>query len=408
MEDTFVGIDVGSSFVHYVALTRTGWILHSPEPIMHFANPVGAIKEAWQEVAMLFEAGSVVNTAFTGSGAETFPHVINGVTYVYDSVAIPKGVGLIKPEAEFVFHMGAKDSYFFRVRQLGSRKIIQEWKTGTKCGGGSGTLIEKQCRRLFQGQIPKPQLEDSALATDEQAKEAIRISNRRKLQSRLEEMFSLAEEGAAQAQEPTEFLARCGVVIQSDLIHKQNEGARRQDNLAGLFRTVARNFKIDVLGASEFCHSSSATQAIATGGVFANDLIRRNLSDLLGIDIQRPQHYQNIAAIGAALKGIEDDNRVVFNLAQLDKVAEYSRQRRKFAPALAGSLDKVHDANETLTQKIPPNTQVVLGIDGGSTTTKGHVGRITWQASSGQSPETSKLTFLGQVSSVIRAAQLKP
>jgi activator of 2-hydroxyglutaryl-CoA dehydratase len=93
-------------------------------------------------------------------------------------------------------------------------------------------------------------------------------------------------------------LARCGVVIQSDLIHKQNEGAKREDNLAGLFRTVARNYKIDVLGAREFKASKDSAHAIATGGVLTNDLIRKNLEELLGISITRPQHYHNIAAIG--------------------------------------------------------------------------------------------------------------
>ena len=370
-KELFVGIDVGSSFVHYAVLDKTGHILYSPRPIMHFANPIGAIKEVWQDITAGFEAGTIRNTAFTGSGAEAFPDVITALTYVYDSVAIPRGLGLIEPTAEFVFHMGAKDSYFFHVKHLSGRQIIQQWRTGTKCGGGSGTLIEKQCRRLFEGQIVNPEMEDPAQAADEQAKEAVRISNRRKLQLRLEEMFSAAEKDAVYAQEPTDFLARCGVVIQSDLIHKQNEGARRQDNLAGLFKTVARNFKIDVLGASEFTRSRNAHQAVATGGVFTNDLIRQNLADLLRIPIQRPQHYHNIAAIGAALKGIEDNNNVAFSFDQLEKVGEYSRQKRKFTPALAESLNSVHEKHQSLTQKIPANTEVVLGIDGGSTTTKG-------------------------------------
>ncbi len=40
-------------------------------------------------------------------------------------------------------------------------------------------------------------------------------------------MFVQAEEEAKKSEEPCEFLARCGVVIQSDLIHKQNEGRKQ-------------------------------------------------------------------------------------------------------------------------------------------------------------------------------------
>ena len=232
-------------------------------------------------------------------------------------------------------------------------------------------MIEKQCRRLFEGQVSEPELEDIAPGQDENQKENIRIRNRGKLQARLEEMFYRAQKEAEQSKQPSEFLARCGVVIQSDLIHKQNEGAKREDNLAGLFRTVARNYKIDVLGVREFKDSENSTHAIATGGVLSNDLIRKNLEEFLGISITRPQHYHNIAAIGAAVKGIEQNNSVVFNIEQLDKIAAYSRKKRQFTPALRESLGKVNESSVTLKGQILQTTEVVLGIDGGSTTTKG-------------------------------------
>ncbi|MHC4165961.1 MAG: acyl-CoA dehydratase activase-related protein [Planctomycetota bacterium] len=361
----FVGIDVGSSFVHYVALSEERDVLYSAEPIMHFANPIGAVKEAWRDITGRFGAETVANTAFTGSGAESFPKVMDGVTYVFDSVAIPKGAETADPDARYIVHMGAKDSYFFHLKGINGKKVIQEWRTGTKCGGGSGTLIEKQCRRLFEGDVPDPELENT------EQKEDVRISNRAKLQNRLEEMFSRAQKEAEKSADPSEFLARCGVVIQSDLIHKQNEGATREDNLAGLFRTVARNYKIDVLGARVFDGEEGGAGAVATGGVFANDLIRENLGEFLGIPVGRSEHYHNIAAIGAAVKGIEQNNHFVFSIEQLDEVAAHGRENRKFAPPLSASMEHVREKSEKLTGKIEDGTEVVLGIDGGSTTTKG-------------------------------------
>ncbi len=367
----YVGIDVGSSFVHYAVLTNDKDIIYSPKPIMHFADPIGAIKQAWKNITVKFGKTRIKNTAFTGSGAESFSKVMKDITYIFDSVAIPKGAETAHPKARYIFHIGAKDSYFFNLRNINGRKIIQEWKTGTKCGGGSGTLIEKQCRRLYEGQVSAPELEDPAPAPDEKRKENIRKRNRKKLQKRLEEMFCRAEKEAGKSKQPSEFLARCGVVIQSDLIHKQNEGAKREDNLAGLFRTVARNYKIDVLGAKEFSDSGDSAQAIATGGVMANDLIRKNLEEFLGLSITRPKHYQNLAAIGAAAKGIEQNDSIVFNIEQLDEVAAYGREKRKFTNALSEYIKNVNENDETLKGRITKKTEVVLGIDGGSTTTKG-------------------------------------
>jgi len=367
----YVGFDVGSSSVHYAVVAESGTVVYSPRPLVHFANPIGAVIEAWQDIVHAVGRGAIRSTAFTGSGAVSFPKAMPGAMYVYDSVAIPKGTGIVSPDVKYVVHIGAKDSYFFHLEAVSGKRIIQEWRTGTKCGGGSGTLIEKQCRRLFEGEVPNAQLEDASTALDEKAKEIICAQNRIKLQVRLEEMFHRAEQEAIKAKAPSEFLARCGVVIQSDLIHKQNEGATRQDNLAGLFRTVARNYKIDVLGTQELVKPGEGKCAIGTGGVLTNDLIRRYLGELLGLSIERPQHYQNIAAIGAVLKAIEQGNSFVLKNEQLGKVAEYSRQKRQFAPPLSECLSKVYATDRLLKEKIPSGTEAVLGIDGGSTTTKG-------------------------------------
>lgn len=366
----FVGIDIGSSALHCIVLDASRSVVYSPDPIMHFANPLGALAEAWAAVLARFDRQAIRSTALTGSAAESFPTVMHGALYVYDSVAIPKGAEVIAPQARQVFHIGAKDAYFFNLGNIGNLGVIREWRTGTKCGGGSGMLIEKQCRRLFQGEVPSPTLEDSGTAEPSQ-RDAMAARNRRKLQQRVEEMFRRAEAEAAQSAEPSEFLARCGVVVQSDLIHKQNEGATRVDNLAGLFRTVARNYMIDVLGSSEFSGPAQTAQAISTGGVFSNDLVRSNLAELLGVAIVRPEHHHNIAAAGAALKALEEGNSFVLDLKLLDKVAEHSRQKRVFAPPLRDSLGRVHERSEKLAAQIPAGTEVVLGIDGGSTTTKG-------------------------------------
>jgi activator of 2-hydroxyglutaryl-CoA dehydratase/predicted nucleotide-binding protein (sugar kinase/HSP70/actin superfamily) len=371
LNDIFVGFDLGSSCVHYVVINTKKEVTYCPKPIMHFANPIAAVKEAWRDITQRFTNSRIKNVSFTGSGAACFSKVFKNITYVYDSVSIPTGVEIIAPEAEYIFHIGAKDSYFFNIKRVNNKRIILEWRTGSKCGGGSGTLIEKQCRRVFQGEIPEPVLRDISIINGENERQAAVNANRQKLQIRLEQMLQMAEEEAIRSEEPSEFLARCGVVIQSDLIHKQNEGAKREDNLAGLFRTVARNYKIDVLGAREFNKSYKNNVAIVTGGVFTNDLVRRNLEKLLCIPLIRPEYHHSIAAIGAALKGMEEGNQSTLDMVQLDDVAKYGREKRQFAPALYTYLNKVHQQGGGLEESIEPETEVVLGIDGGSTTTKG-------------------------------------
>ena len=63
----FVGLDVGSSFVHWAVLQEDGAVLYSPDPIMHFANPLGAIGEMWRDITARFDRWAIRSTALTGS-----------------------------------------------------------------------------------------------------------------------------------------------------------------------------------------------------------------------------------------------------------------------------------------------------------------------------------------------------
>ena len=122
----YLGLDVGSSYVHAAALDSNRSLLYCARPIKHFANPLGAVLEAWQDVTSVIQTSDIVSTAFTGSGARGFDAAMPGAVYVHDSVAIPSGIEVSCPEAEFVFHIGAKDAYYFNLAHVNGRLIIQD------------------------------------------------------------------------------------------------------------------------------------------------------------------------------------------------------------------------------------------------------------------------------------------
>jgi len=63
----YAGFDVGSSFVHYAVLRSDKSVVYSPAPLMHFANPLGALREAWEDVTERFGLAAIRSTALTGS-----------------------------------------------------------------------------------------------------------------------------------------------------------------------------------------------------------------------------------------------------------------------------------------------------------------------------------------------------
>ena len=265
--------------------------------------------------------------------------------YVYDSVAIPKGVEIIAPEARntpftyrgqrrvFLQHRpGYEDARSSasgeRVRNAAAAQACL-WKSNA---GGSSREMSRVPSWRTRGRQRTRRDHDIAV-----------VRNRHKLQERVEEMFRRAEEEACRSSEPSEFLARCGVVVQSDLIHKQNEGATRVDNLAGLFRTVARNYIIDVLGATKFSAETKSGQAVFYGGGSSATTWSGRTLRSCWIPVVRPEYHDSVAAVGAAVKAIEEGNTFVLDLNALTDVAEHSRKNRTYAPPLSDSLPRVHD-----------------------------------------------------------------
>ena len=51
----YAGFDVGSSFVHYAVLRSDKSVVYSPAPLMHFANPLGALREVWEDVQSIMK-----------------------------------------------------------------------------------------------------------------------------------------------------------------------------------------------------------------------------------------------------------------------------------------------------------------------------------------------------------------
>ncbi len=354
----FTGYDIGSEFVHSVTIDRNNKIVNVPKSLMHFGNPVSSIKKIISENKKkgINEKNSIF--AFTGSGGKVFSELIK-TPYFFDSQSIPIGANYISPNAKYVFHIGSKDPYFFEKVGLEDYKIfIPDFGTGTKCGGGSGILLNKQCRRLFSDEV----------------------KHRRNMQETMEEMYKKAYNSAMKSDKDIDVGGRCGVVIQSDMIHLQNSGENINNILRGLFERIAKNYKSDVIRVRNLNKNQIA---IITGGVGFNDLIVKLLGKNIGIKIEKPKNFEKVGAIGAALKlkSMFLENKVTnkFDFKKIDKVIEAEKKNIFYAEPLSEFVKFVKIHGEKPIKKIGDlvifdnrknKIDCVMGVDGGSTTTK--------------------------------------
>ncbi|MBU1168249.1 MAG: hypothetical protein KKD44_01665 [Proteobacteria bacterium] len=373
MEKIRVGFDIGTDCLNVAALSHGLELIFSPKPLFHFGNPVKTLKDSYQMIIDRFGQDQIESTVFTGNGGEFFARELN-VPFFHDTITIPAGVSHMAPDTRYIFHIGARDSYFFEMENIHDSgdllSFVPDHGTGTKCGGGSGLLITKQCRRYFENTLPM-----EALPTGD--KERRDFLNRR-----LNSIFSLADKAVASSDKEIDVGGRCGVVIQSDMIHLQNNGESIKNILNGLYCRIIKNYKSDVLKTRQF---DSGVKAMASGGVFQSHHLLRMLEKTLGLTIQSHSQAPAMGAVGAVLKA--HDNKRFFFPEQLESIADSEKKSIRMVPGLKQAMDKViiyseeQSENSTDPLQIFPIEQkgeldVILGVDGGSTTTKVVVAQV--------------------------------
>ncbi|MCF7934715.1 MAG: acyl-CoA dehydratase activase-related protein [Synergistales bacterium] len=356
-----LGIDIGTAAIHCIGVSPDRNIVIAPAPVLHHGDPLGCLTALLEVLPRQHPDCTIIDTSFTGSGSALLPQVFPEILHAPEPLSLPRGILALAGGECYLLHSGAKDTFFLHVADREGRPLLVDWGTNSKCGGGSGTLLEKQIRRLF---------ETPALAGRAQSE-----SRQWFLQGRADEqLFGQATEAAQNHEGESGYNARCGVVIQSDVIHDQNEGATKGSIMAKLFDTVAANMCNDVIGNRTL---KQDVPLFASGGLFAFPAIRRGLADKTGREARCPQYFHSLAALGIALMARDRNHAALLPLDELWRVTEAAKRERRYAPSLRTALPKVHTYDtERAEQPVPTcsgDPEVVIGVDGGSTTTKAAV-----------------------------------
>ncbi len=366
MKNYLTGFDIGTESITAVVMSKNHEIIDAFEPVFHFGNPANALIDLFSDILDKFGKENIISSAFTGSCGEHLAKKLS-IPFFHDTITIPAGIKAVKPDAGYIFHIGAKDSYFFDLERLvtgsAEKTFVSDHGTCTKCGGGSGILITKQCRRFFEKEIP---IKISTISAD----------NRKQMRERLKQIFLHAEKEISTSKKDIDVGGRCGVVIQSDMIHLQNSGETINNILSGLYQRVISNYKSDVLKTRYF---DKGKTAIATGGVFASNHILKILEKSLGLKVSRPKYFRHIGAVGAVCKS--SSKKSIFSINKLNEISSYEKNSIKTVGPLYKYMADVEIYDEKKISHIEKDLKifslkrtkkqgVVLGIDGGSTTTK--------------------------------------
>lgn len=283
----FLGIDVGSLTTKIVAIDEAANVIFSRYR-RSAGGPIESIQKSFRELAAEKpdQAPAIKGVGTTGSGRHLAAVMVGADVIKNEITAHATAAQALHPATRTVIDMGGQDSKIIFIKD----GVSVGFNMNTVCAAGTGSFLDHQATRL---NIPIEQFGSYAL----RSRNPVRISG------------------------------RCGVFAESDLIHKQQMGHRKEDLIAGLCMALARNYVTNIARMRKV-----EPLALFQGGVAANLGIKSALESLLKVELVVPEHFQVMGAYGAALlarrKVLEDGRQTSFR--GTDMIASFSCRPRSF------------------------------------------------------------------------------
>ena len=204
----YLGIDVGSISTNVVVMDANKKVL-SKRYLMTASRPIEAIRQGLREVGD--EIGALVEikgVCTTGSGRYLTGDFVGADVIRNEITAQATAAAHIDPNVDTIFEIGGQDSKYISLE----RGAIVDFEMNRACAAGTGSFLEEQAEKL--GLSIKEEFGNLALS----------------------------------AKSPVSLGERCTVFMESDLVHHQQKGAKRDDLVSGLSYSIVLNYLNKVVG----------------------------------------------------------------------------------------------------------------------------------------------------------------
>jgi len=252
---SFLGIDAGSVSTK-LALVDGNCNVIGTKYLRTQADPVGAIKEGATWLAnIVANENDVAFVGTTGSGRELAAMLV-GADLIKNEITCHAVAAIMqRRDVRTVLEIGGQDSKIIVIRD----GVVIDFGMNTICAAGTGSFLEQQCHRM-------------GIQIEEFGCYALRSNH------------------------PASIAGRCTVFAETDMIHKQQQGHRTEDIIAGLCQALVRNYLGTVARGKDI-----TAPVLFQGGVAANTGIVEAFRKLLSMEVIVPAHFREMGALGVAL-----------------------------------------------------------------------------------------------------------
>ncbi len=256
----YLGIDVGSVSTNLVILDEHARVLGAIYRRTQ-GQPIKAVQEGLRELtAVIADQDVEIRGVGTTGSARHLTGVIVGADTVKNEItAHAVAASQVVPDVNTVLEIGGQDSKLIILRD----GVVTDFAMNSVCAAGTGSFLDHQSTRLG---IPIEEFGDYALRSDS----------------------------------PAHIAGRCSVFAESDMIHKQQVGARVEDIIYGLCHALARNYLNNLSKSKELLEPM-----VFQGGVAANAGMKRAFETELGVEVVVPAYHHVMGAIGSAILALE-------------------------------------------------------------------------------------------------------
>ena len=249
----FLGLDVGSMTTKAAIIDESNNILASCY-IRTEGSPMLSIQRALREVQSK-TTPRILAAGTTGSGRELAKLLIGADIAKNEITAHATAALAFHPNTRTIFEIGGQDSKVIILKD----GVVIDFAMNSVCAAGTGSFLDQQASRIG---IPIEDFGDYAL----RSKNKINIAG------------------------------RCTVFAESDMIHKQQLGFKKEDLINGLCHALARNYLNNI------CKGKNLEGPILfQGGVASNMGLKKAFEEQVGKEIIVPKHHNIMGAVGAAM-----------------------------------------------------------------------------------------------------------
>lgn len=250
----WMGIDIGSISTDLVLIDEKRQIKEALY-LKTKSRPMEAVKKGLRQLGVSYSSKEIGGVGVTGSGRHLGAAIVGGDVVKNEITAHGRAVAEVDPEIHTVIEIGGQDSKIILMED----GMVSDFAMNTVCAAGTGSFLDRQAGRMGVS---------------------------------IEELGEMA----AHAKKHTAIAGRCAVFAESDIIHKQQMGAKEDELMAGMCRALAAAYMSNVAKGKKL-----KPKICFQGGVAANKGMKKAFEEILGCDVLVPKEHKVMGAFGAAL-----------------------------------------------------------------------------------------------------------